>query len=82
MRGQSNGNWDLVHSLVCRSSDALAAAVAPYAQKEVEPLGYDFALSCNKSNVLVISGSSGCAGHKGSVSLGAIPKARAPFSSC
>ena len=29
-------------SLVRRCSDALAAAVAPYAQREVEPLGYNF----------------------------------------
>ena len=38
----SERNWDLVLSLVRRCSDALAAAVAPYAQKEVEPLNYDF----------------------------------------
>ena len=40
--GHSERNRDLVLSLVRRCSDALAAAVAPYAQKEVEPLNYDF----------------------------------------
>ena len=40
--GHSENNRDLVSSLVRRSSDAFAAAVAPYAKKEVEPLGYAF----------------------------------------
>ena len=36
----------MVRCLVRRSSDAFAAAVAPFAQKEDEPLGYDFVPSC------------------------------------
>ena len=39
--GHSERNWDLVLSLVRRCSDAIAAVVAPYAKREVEPLGYD-----------------------------------------
>ena len=40
--GHAERNRDFVLSLVRRSSDALAAAVAPYAKREVEHLRYNF----------------------------------------